>query len=83
MGNAVACVCMYVPVYFLVCDLGESVTSAFGEMDEIVYDINWPDVPPDIEKYVVLVLAATQQPIIMEGIFGMDCSRFTFKRVNL
>lgn len=82
VGNALSRLCMFLPIFALICNLGEMVTTAFEDMNETVYAMAWNLYPLDLRKYFILILAATQQPIIMEGIFSLDCSRTTFKRVS-
>lgn len=82
LGNALARMSMFVPVFFLMCDNGNAVTSAFDELDEVVYGMDWYLCPIELQKYLVLMLSVIRQPIVMRGIFSLDCSRFTFKRVN-
>lgn len=72
---------MFMPVFFLICNLGEMVTSTFLELDETAYGCAWYHLPVDLQKYLVLMIASTQQPVIMKGIFALDCSRDTFKQV--
>lgn len=57
------------------------VTSAFLELDETVYAILWYNLPVELQKYLVPMLLSTQRPVIMKGVFALDCSRDTFKQV--
>lgn len=72
---------MFMPIFFLICNLGEMVTSAFLELDETVYAILWYNLPVELQKYLVPMLLSTQRPVIMKGVFALDCSRDTFKQV--
>lgn len=58
------------------------VTTAFDEMDELVYGIDWYLCPIELQKYLMVMLAVMRQPIFIKGIFSLDSTRFTFKRVN-
>lgn len=81
--NAMSRMFMFSPMFFVICNLGETVTAAFDEMDKIVYGISWISCPTTMQKYFVLILKSTQQPVVMKGIFSLDCSRHTFKLVHL
>lgn len=73
---------MFFPMFFLICNLGEMVTSAFADLNETVYGIAWPLCPIELQKNLVMMLPSTQKSVIMRGIFSLDCSRSTFKQVN-
>lgn len=73
----------FAPIFFVVCNCGESVTSAFDDMDEVVYEMEWYACPIELQKYLIAMLAIIRRPVVFNGLFSMDCSRFTFKRVNL
>lgn len=51
-------------------------------MDKVVYDTDWYLYPTELQKYEILMLAVIREPIVIDGLFSMSCSRETFKRVN-
>lgn len=74
---------LFIPIFFLMCNIGESVTSAFEDMDKLIYRMEWHLCPVELQKHLIVMLSVIRQPIPMRGIFSLDCSRFTFKRVSL
>lgn len=72
----------FLPVFYLICNIGESITGTFEDFHEVIFGMEWHSCPIELQKYLVIMLAITQQPVIMQGIFSLDCSRITFKRVN-
>lgn len=74
---------MYLPIFLLTCDHGEMVTTAMGELDVPLYEMSWHLCPIQQQKYFVHVLMAMQEPVVIKGLFSLDCSRDTFKRVCL
>lgn len=73
---------MYLPIFLLTCDHGEMVTTAMGDLDGPFYEIAWHLCPIKEQKYFVPILMAMQEPVLIKGLFSLDCSRDTFKRVN-
>lgn len=73
--------CMFMPIFFLICNMGEMVTSSFLELDETVYGLVWYHLPVELQRYVPIMLMSIQRPVIMKGVFALDCSRDTFKQV--
>lgn len=69
-------------MFLLICNIGESVTIAFEKLNVVIYEMNWHLCPTDLQRHLVLMLAITQQPVIMKGIFSLNSSRITFRRVS-
>lgn len=80
--NALSRTAMFLPMYFLICNYGEKVSTAFDNLNETVYGMKWHMCPNDLQKYLVMMLASLQQPVVMKGVFSLDSSRSTFKRVS-
>lgn len=73
---------MCLPVFFLTCNFGELVTSAFEELDVPLYNLSWHLIPIEQQRYFILILNAIQKPVVIKGLFSLDCSRVTFKMVS-
>lgn len=69
-------------MFLLICNIAESVTIAFGDLNEAIYGMEWHLCPTELQKYFVLMTAITHRPVIMKGLFSLNSSRMTFKRVN-
>lgn len=80
--NAFTRTAILVPILLLMCVFGEMVTTAFGELNETVYELSWHLWPIKLQKHVPVILIKTQKPVTFKGLFTMDCSRDTFKKVT-
>lgn len=45
-------------------------TESFLQMSECLYESNWPVLAPNLQKYFVIMIGNTQQPIYYNG-FGL------------
>lgn len=80
--NALSRTTIFLPMFVLTCNLGEMVTTAFDELDESIYGLSWHLWPLRLQKHIIPVLIAIQRPVVFKGLFALDCSRDTFKRVR-
>lgn len=81
--NALSRTTIFLPMFLLTCDLGEMVTTAFDEVNEPVYAQAWHLWPLELQKHLIPMLMSIQQPVVFRGLFALDCSRDTFKRVRI
>lgn len=58
------CCFQFLSIFSLICNLSEMVTSAFNDMNEMVYGMARHLYPLDFHKYFILLLAATQQRLL-------------------
>lgn len=68
------------PFVFAVCHFGENVSTAFGQLHESIYSIEWHSCPTELQKCIVPMLCFAQAPFYFDGVL-MDSSHMTFKRV--
>lgn len=54
----------------LQCLLGKMVTEQFAQMPNHLFHLKWYTLPNELQKYFILMLANTQQPVFFDG-FGM------------
>lgn len=54
---------------FIYCYFGKIATESFEKMADSLYDLNWQELPNDLQKYLVLMIADMQKPIYYYG-FG-------------
>lgn len=54
----------------LQCLLGRMVTEQFAQMPNHLFQSRWYILPVDVQKYFILMLTNTQQPVFFDG-FGM------------
>lgn len=72
----------WLPFYHMLNDSGESVTSAFGHINEAIFSKSWYLCPVDLQRYVTLIMCMAQKPAYLEGFAHINFSRETFKKVD-
>lgn len=55
---------------FVYCFFGKMATESFEQMANSLYEINWPELPIRLQKYIILMIGNAQRPIYYHG-FGM------------
>lgn len=78
MSHAIA----FTPFFLLICDGGDKITKAYGDLDGAIYSITWYMGPLKIQRYMVPMMVAAQQPLLIKGLFTLHCTRETFKKVR-
>lgn len=81
--TAILCFGVFVPFFYPVCDLGESVTATFARMEQNIHDILWYECPVDHQKLLIFMIAMAQRPYRVIIFGDISCSRDTFKMVIL
>lgn len=81
LATSLSCMGSLLSIFFLSCEYGCRVNTAMHLVNESFYNISWHDCPTGLQKYVVSMLLITQRDVHMRGIFTLDASRETFKRV--
>lgn len=72
----------YIPIQIWVCNYGEKVATAFAELHESIYNISWHLCPEKHKKNIVIMLTLAEKPFYFKGIFKLNVSHETFKKVN-
>lgn len=67
---------------FVFCDLGENVSTQFGQIDNLIYCCDWYTFPKDIQRLLPIVMMAAQEPVVLQGFINLKCTRDAFKKVN-
>lgn len=55
------------------CHFGGNLTKRFEDVGNAVYELNWYDLPVDMQKDLLKVIMISQKPIYMRG-FGDTCT---------
>lgn len=71
-----------VPAMFLLCHLGQRITSDFDALNVSVYQVLWYRLPTQMQRNFVPILMVTQKSMVFSAIGELNCSHETFKRVN-
>lgn len=82
LANALSGIMSLLPILYLICHLGETVTISFIDLSFSAYDIPWFLCPVRIQNYIVPIVRATKTPVYFKSIAGMECTNDTFKRVR-
>lgn len=63
---------------FLHCFLGKMVTDRYDELSNDLYQSKWYNLPVELQKYFILMLANTQKPLFFDGlgIYVLDLETF-------
>lgn len=77
-----SCMSVFLPFFFVVNNIGENVSTAFGALNESIYDLTWYASPLDLQRYLISMLSITQRPLRIPVFAEFDCCRDTFKRVR-
>lgn len=72
----------YIPILIWVCNYGEKVATAFADLQETIYNLSWHLCPENLKKNVVIMLILAEKPFYFKGIFKLNVSHETFKKVN-
>lgn len=66
---------------FIICELGERLSSKFVEFSDTFYQCDWHSFPMEIQKMYVTILADAKKPVMIEGFANTLCARESFKKV--
>lgn len=75
-------VTVWLGLFFLLCNYGESVTNAFESIHPAIYQTSWHTCPLDVQKAVALMLRASEDRIHIKGYASIICSLAMFKQVS-
>lgn len=80
--SGLSCISVFMPFFFVVCNIGENVTTAFNSINSSVYAISWYNCPVRIQKYLLPIILITEEPVRIPVFGSIDCCRETFKGVS-
>lgn len=66
---------------FIICELGERLSSKFVTFSDALQQCNWYSFPKGIRKVYVPILADAKQAVIIKGFANTLCARESFKKV--
>lgn len=67
---------------FLICDFGHKVCNQFIALEDSIYRINWYLLPIDLQRFLLIIMIASQKSVEIRGFGNISCTRETFKKVN-
>lgn len=69
-------------ILFLYCFCGKFSTDQFEKMCDCVYELNWPELPRKLQKYVILMISNMQRPLYYHGFYIVNLDLSTFAQVS-
>lgn len=70
-------------MFFLFSEYGQSVTDAFDDVNQSVYNISWYLCSNGVQKLLVTIINASQDTVRFKGYASIHSSRDMFKGVRL
>lgn len=67
---------------FIICDVGNEVTTHFSSIDDAIYECAWYKLPLNLKKYIPFMMMIAQKPIYIQSMGYIRCTRETFRMVN-
>lgn len=83
LPGAITAIVTLMPFLFLVCYVGEHVTTVYLDLKDSIYNISWFLCPLDLQRYIVPMLMNADKPVYFESFGTLNCTNDTFKRVIL
>lgn len=62
--------------------IGDTVTTRFNEVNESIWNCSLNEFPLEIQKFLPMILNATQKPVHIEGFMNVKCTREVLKAVS-
>lgn len=69
-------------VLFLYCYFGKIGAESMNHMSDYVFDLNWHELTPNLQKYIILMLMDMQMPLYYHGFELATLDLNTFLRVS-
>lgn len=67
---------------FLYCFFGKLASDSFAKMADCLYEYNWYELPFDLEKYFIIMIANAQKPLFYDGFGVLVLNLQTFTNVS-
>lgn len=67
---------------FLYCSFGNLTTDNFLQFGDAVYDLHFYEFPHDLQKYLTIMIAETQEPVYYHGFNILNLNLVTFSAVT-
>ena len=66
---------------YIFCQLGEMVSGKFMDLSETIYQLEWYNFPPEIQRILIILLINTEEPVEFVAYGNIVCSCETYKKV--
>lgn len=68
---------------FIACELGQRMGNAFEEINVTIHQIDWHLFPVELKRMLPAIIATAQQPVSLECLGSIKCTRDVFKKVGI
>lgn len=82
INGAISILIIWLPMFHLLSNFGEDVIGAFAELNDEIFHMSWYLCPVNLQRYIVVMAAMAEKPVLMRGFATLNCSRQTFKQVG-
>lgn len=69
-------------IVLIICELGQRMTDAFEEIDDVIGKFQWYSFPDALKRLMPFMIQFAQQPVDIEFFGSISCSRDTFEKVS-
>lgn len=70
-------------IMFLYCYFGEMATESYENFANSLYEGRWQDLKPELQKYIIVMIANAQRPLEYHGFNVAVLSLETFAKVDI
>lgn len=67
---------------FAVCELGQRISNAYGEIEDRIWQLDWYLLPIEIKRMLPTIILYAQRPSVIDFFGSMFCCREQFKKVS-
>lgn len=68
---------------FMICDFGEKVSNRFDDIADVLCQLQWYELPNEVQRVLPIIMMSAQQPVIIGGFGNILLRREVFKKVRL
>lgn len=68
---------------FCICEIGQSVDNQFDNLNDDIWKCDWYLLPPKLQQMLIIIIGNSQEPKSIRGFGNIECTRESFKQVNL
>lgn len=81
MGPSLISMICSLATNFMICEVGQQLTSQFSKFNETLCRCKWYSFPIELQQMLVIVMSNTQQLAFMQSYGNIPCTRESFKVV--
>lgn len=65
------------------CYFGKMTTDSYRKMSDCVFEMNWPELPNQLQKFIILMIENMQRPLYYHGFGIVNLDLETFAKVSV